>query len=379
MKKKVVVLGAGYIGKAIALDLQRNFRVTAVDVDVQRLQALKTPHGLQTVQADLSDSTAVRQVIADADLVVGALPSAIGFQTLRTVIEAGKPVVDISFFSQDPFSLDRLATQREVVAVVDCGVAPGLSNIILGYHNQHMRVERFRCLVGGLPVARSLPYQYKAPFSPRDVLEEYTRPARLVENGQIVVKPALSDIELVEFPNIGTLEAFLTDGLRSLLHTMSIPNMVEKTLRYPGHAELMRVFRDTGFFDSEPVQINDRTVAPVEVTAKLLFPHWKLQPGEEEWTLLRVEISGTEAGEKKSYCYELQDRYHPGTRTTSMARTTGYTCAAVANLILEGKFHRKGISPPELVGAHGDCFSEVIAYLEQREVRLSFRETSASK
>ena len=145
--------------------------------------------------------------------------------------------------------------QRGVTAVVDCGVAPGLSNMMLGYHASQGAVSSYRCLVGGLPVKRTWPWQYKAPFSPVDVLEEYTRPARLVEGGCIVTRPALSEPELVDLDPVGTLEAFNTDGLRSLLVTMrQVPDMVEKTLRYPGHIDYIRVLRESGFLGTEPRQ-----------------------------------------------------------------------------------------------------------------------------
>ena len=171
-----------------------------------------------------------------------------GYQALEAIIKAKKNVVDISFFPEDPLELDDLAKQNHVTAVVDCGVAPGISNLLLGYYNERMTITHFECLVGGLPKQRVKPFEYKAPFSPIDVLEEYTRPARYVENGFVVTKPALSDAELIDFEKVGTLEAFNTDGLRTILFTMShIPNMIEKTLRYPGHIDLMKALIKAGF------------------------------------------------------------------------------------------------------------------------------------
>ena len=366
--KKVIVLGAGLVGKAIAIDLSKNFQVTAADINAENLNKLQAHQSIEEMKIDLSNLDAVKEIVSDYDLVVGALPSFLGYQTLEAVIESGKNIVDISFLSEDPFELDQLAKERNVIAVVDCGVAPGMSNMILGHHNHKMKVEKFDCMVGGLPVVRSWPYKYKAPFSPIDVLEEYTRPARIVENGNVVTKPALSELETVEFDRIGSLEAFNTDGLRTLLKTMKIPFMRERTLRYPGHAELMKVLDETGFFNKEPINVNGQVIVPIELTAKLLFPKWKLKDGEEEFTVMRVEIEGMENGEKKRYVYDLFDQYDKATQTSSMARTTGYTCSAVVNLILNNEFTPKGISPPEFVGADERCFKNVMEYLKARYV-----------
>jgi len=251
---------------------------------------------------------------------------------------------------------------------MDCGVAPGLSNMILGYHAPRMAVARFRCLVGGLPARRSWPWQYKAPFSPIDVLEEYTRPARLMENGQVITKPALSDPELVEVEPVGTLEAFNTDGLRTLLKTVAAPHMVEKTLRYPGHLEYVRVLRESGFLGTEPVAVRGATVRPIDLTAALLFPQWRLAEGEAEFTALQATVWGQEDGRDRRYDYRLFDRTDPLTGVSSMARTTGYTCTAVARLVLAGRFTRRGICPPEFVGADAACFERVLADLSERGV-----------
>jgi lysine 6-dehydrogenase len=367
--KKVIVLGAGLVGKAMAIDLSKNLQVTVADINAENLSKLHAYQSIETMETDLSNPNAIRKIISDCDLVVGALPSFLGYQTLEAVIRVGKNIVDISFLPEDPFQLDQPAKEKNVIAVVDCGVAPGMSNMILGYHNHKMKVEKFDCVVGGLPVARTWPYKYKAPFSPIDVLEEYTRPARIVENGNVIIKPALSELETIEFDQIGSLEAFNTDGLRTLLKTMKVPFMRERTLRYPGHAELMKVLNETGFFNKEPINVNGQVIVPIELTANLLFPKWKLKDGEEEFTVMRVEIEGMENNQKKKYVYNLFDQYDKETRTSSMARTTGYTCSAVANLILNGEFTRKGISPPEFIGADERCFKKVLAYLNEREVK----------
>ena len=244
---KIVVLGAGLVGNVMAKDLAKKHTVSSVDISEQALAPLQS-HNIQTTQADLTDQNTLNNIIQDFDLVIGAVPGFMGYQMLKTVIEAGKNIVDISFFPEDPFGLDTLAKEKGVVAVMDCGVAPGMGNIILGHYDAQMQISDYECLVGGLPELREWPYEYKAVFSPIDVIEEYIRPARYVQNSQLITKEALSDTELIEFEGIGTLESWNSDGLRSLIDTMPhIPNMIEKTLRYPGCVEYLKVLRESGF------------------------------------------------------------------------------------------------------------------------------------
>jgi lysine 6-dehydrogenase len=371
---RVVVLGAGMVGAAIAADLASSaagaHRVLSIDRDAARLTGLAARFPFETRVADLSRVEVVAEVCRDADLVVGAVPGSMGFQTLRTVIECGKNVVDISFFGEDPFELDALAQAHGVTALVDCGVAPGLSNMMLGYHASQGAVSAYRCLAGGLPVKRTWPWQYKAPFSPVDVLEEYTRPARLVEGGRVVTRPALSEPELVDLAPAGTLEAFNTDGLRSLLVTMSqVPEMAEKTLRYPGHIDYVRALRESGFLRAEPVNIGGQSVRPIDVAAALLFPHWRLEEGEAEFTIMQVEIRDTGT----ATIYRLYDTTDTRTGFSSMARTTGYTATATARLVLDGAFTRKGICPPEYMGAGAGCFERILTDLAERGVKVEHR------
>ncbi len=366
--KKIIVLGAGLVGKSMAIDLSKKYEVTSVDINEKALSELKSL-GIQTQKADIGNKTILSSLLGPFDLVIGAVPGFMGFETCQTVIEAGKNMVDISFFPEDPFLLDELAVKNNVTVVMDCGVAPGMGNIILGYHNKKMKINSYECLVGGLPLVREWPYEYKAVFSPIDVIQEYIRPARYVQHGQIVTREALSDAELVNFAEVGTLESWNSDGLRSLIKTMAhIPDMIEKTLRYPGCAEYLRVLRESGFFSYEEIDVNGVKVKPVDLTAKLLFPKWKLKPGEEEFTVMRIRISGEENGQQKKLQYDLLDRTDRTTGTLSMARTTGYTCTAVASLVLDGKYSRKGISPPEYLGEDKGNFDFVVDYLTDRGV-----------
>jgi len=362
----IAVLGAGMIGRAIALDLANDHSVTSFDLTAENLNELKERNaGIQTVGADLSHFGEYKNWFSPFDLVVTAVPGFMGFKTLEAVINSGKDVVDISFFPEDALLLDNLAKEKEVTAITDCGVAPGISNFIFGRCNEEMKITSFECYVGGLPQNPKAPFYYKAPFSPMDVIQEYIRPARLMENGKIVTKPALSDREIIQFDKVGELEAFNTDGLRSLIYTMKhVPDMKEKTLRYPGHIDLIIALKQSGFFDTTPVRINDAETTPLEFTSRLLVNEWKLEPGEEEFTIMKVIIK---AG-GKTIVYDLLDRYDEATKTTSMARTTGYTCTAAVNLVAKGLFTKKGVLPPELVGNDKNCFDFVMEYLKGRNV-----------
>ena len=366
--KKVTVLGAGLVGSAMVHDLSKSFQVQAVDLDPQALNRLNGFANITTTRANALDPGLFLEITRGSDLIIGALPGNLGYQSVKMAIEAGIHMVDISFFPEDPFQLDRLAQHQGVTILTDLGVAPGMGNLLLGYHNARMKVDAFRCMVGGLPFKREWPWQYRAVFSPIDVIEEYTRPARFRVNGKEVIREALSDPELVSFDGIGTLEAFNTDGLRSLLTTMNIPDMIEKTLRYPGTIDYLRMLRQGGFFSEEPVQVKDQWVRPIDLTASMVFPQWKLEPGEEEFTVMRVEITGFEEGQRVQYRYDLFDRYDRDTQTTSMARTTGYTATAAANLILEGSLRKPGVNPPELIGDHEAHFQYILSYLKERGI-----------
>lgn len=370
MSKKIIVLGAGLVGNAIAIDLKKSgrFQITSVDIQQEALEKLSKNYNIQTIKADLSKSETVKSVVKDFALVICAVPGFMGYNTVKNVIEAGKNIVDISFFPEDCFKLDEPAKKYGVTAITDCGVAPGMCNIILGYHNKRMKINRYVCYVGGLPVVREWPYEYKAVFSPADVIEEYIRPARYVAAGKLVTKDALSDCKLLNFEKIGTLTAFNSDGLRSLLQTMDIPNMIEKTMRYPGSIKYLKALRETGFFSYEKIDIQGKKIRPIDLTSKLLSDIWKLNPGEEDFTVMKIIIEGNEHNKEKTYIYNLFDRYDKKTNTISMARTTGYTCTAVANLLIEGKFNRKGICPPEYLGEDEENFKFILNYLKERQV-----------
>ena len=375
---KILVLGAGLVGGPMAMDLAGNgeFEVTSADRSPEALARLSGRPGITTIQADLADADLLKSLVKQHDLVISAVPGFMGFRTLERVIECGKNVVDIAFFPEDMFLLDAKAREMNVTAICDIGVAPGMSNVLIGYGASMLdTLEKGITYVGGLPVVRTWPYEYKAVFSPVDVIEEYTRPARYIDGGRMVVREALSDPELINFPGIGTLEAFNSDGLRTLATTIKGDFLIEKTLRYKGHIEKMAVLRDTGFFDKEPISINGTMISPLEFTSKLLFPKWKLQEGEEDITIMQVITEGLKNGVRKRYTWDLHDRYDKSTGVHSMARTTGYTATVVARLLAKGLYSHKGVSAPEYLGRDENIVKFLFKGLEERGV--VYKETLA--
>ncbi len=375
--KKVVVLGAGRVGHVIARDLSEDpeIKVTVADRRGDLLDASASSIDCEAVQEDLSNPQTVGKLVSGYDLAVGALPGALGYQVLEGVIASGKQCIDISFMPEDPRSLCEKAKETGSTVIYDFGVAPGMSNLLAAAAAKEASPPRqISIMVGGLPVVRRQPWEYAAPFSPADVLEEYTRPARIVVNGSIVTRPALSGLETMDFGQVGTLEAFYTDGLRSLLDTVPCPGMEEKTLRYPGYASKIGLLRESGFLKNEPVEVNGVEVVPVQLALKLLEPIWHLDDAAEEFTVMKIVTTGGTPNNYKRVTWELLDYTDRDRKETSMARTTGFPAALAARAMLNGKTSLEpGVHPPEALATHPAFVEEMLANLEQRGV--SFRKT----
>ncbi len=349
--KKVVVLGAGLVGSPIALDLayHNEYEVLAVDVLGANFPKLKKG-GVFTKKMDFSQKGVLESAIADADFVINATPGFMGFESLKRIISAAKNCIDIAFYPENLFDLNDLAKQKGVCVISDIGVAPGMSNLLSAYgHSLLDETEDIKIYVGGLPLIRQKPWEYKAPFSPVDVIEEYTRPARFIVDGQLVTKAALTDLEILEFPHVGPLEAFNSDGLRSLMYTLEVPNMIEKTLRYPSYVDKIKLLRDSGFFDTEKRMINGKEISPLELTSNLLFDQWKLKEGDRDLTVMQIRVSGKKEGKDQTHIFDLYDEQDPNTGVHSMARTTGYTATVAMRLMDAGLYKVQGISAPEFL------------------------------
>jgi len=385
MIKRVAVLGGGMVGSAIALDLATDFDVIVCDISKDTLEKIKSRNRhIKTNHIDfVNDVKELFRIVKYCNIVVNASPGNIGYFVAESILKSLKSdggfikgIVDIAFYPEDPNGLNSLADACGVKYLVDFGVAPGCSNLIYGHEDFLSRqsckvgaeINDFVCYVGGLPVERVAPWEYKAPFSPSDVLAEYIRPARYVEARQEKVKPALSEPELLNFPVVGTLEAFLTDGARTLLKDANggCPwRIVEKTMRYPGYRDKMVLLRDMGLLDDKPI-ING--VSPLDITSKLLSGPWSFKDGEEDITVMRI-ISKTYVDNKiQTVQWDLFDKYDAKTNISSMARTTGYTCTAAVRMLVNDLWAKPGTITPEEVGASKECFDFIMSELKNRNV-----------
>lgn len=324
--------------------------------------------GLKTERFEALDPDAFEHVLDGCDLAVNALPGHLGHRALKAIISTGTDCVDIAFTPEDARHLDPAVRANDATVVVDAGVAPGLSNLLAARLLADLGADAIASLdifVGGLPVRRTPPWEYAAPFSLADVIEEYTRPARLKRKGQVVEVAALTGRRPLEVTGVGTLEAFLTDGLRSLLD-LPLDDMAEYTLRYPGHAARVELLRETGLFSTIPIKTSAGQITPREMTLELLKQQWRLKPGEPEFTHLRVEAT-TKAGDVAGWT--VHDNGLEG--WTSMARTTGLTAVAFADLILDGTIDETGVHPPEVYGGNDVIVDMVLNKLRKAQISVT--------
>lgn len=362
---KVLVLGCGLVGKTIAEDLAIDFDVTVVDTNQENLDKINKTNTIKCICGDVfSDS--IEKEIDKNNIVVGALPGSCGYVAAEQVLLHGVNYVDISFAPEDlREDLQDLAEEKNCTCLIDFGVAPGLSNLIFGYYYSILKkMHKYEIFVGGLPQNPAPPWYYKAPFSPNDVIEEYIRPARFIKNGEIVTKPALSDIKpestWLYSDKLMALESFLTDGVRTLLDYTDVDTIIEKTIRYSGYAEKIKILRDTGLLN----QPHKKTVS------KLLVDAWEMTEEDKDFTIMRLNIVGEDIfGHPVNETYTLFDEYDEQTNTSSMARTTGYMCTAGVRLINKNDLDI-GMFTPEGIGHNPYFVQFIIDELEKRNVIL---------
>jgi lysine 6-dehydrogenase len=340
------------------------------DIDEARAKAAASRiPGAGWTTIDTSDHGSLRDRIGGHDLALGALPGDYGYAALKAAVEAGVDMLDVSFTPEDPTQLDASAKERGVTVVPDCGVAPGLSNILVGYGASRLdEVEKAHVMVGGIPEEPVPPLGYTITWSAEGLVDEYVRDVRIVEGGETVEVPALSGLEEIEFPGVGTLEAFYTDGLRTLAESLpGVDEMWEKTLRYPGHVEKVRLLRDLGFFSDEPVKVKGQPVSPRLATARLLERSlWMPEVGD--LLAMQITVQGKAAGEERGYVFRVLDRYDHEGKVSAMARTTGYTAAIVAGMLAKGKIDEAGVVPPERLGMDPGFTEELLRELKKRDI-----------
>lgn len=372
---KALIVGSGMVGSEIAHDLSRSpefSTVTVVDANKANLARVESSKKIRPILGDVLKGPLLAKLLDQVDLVCGALPGRLGFLLMKRVIEQGKNLVDISYTPEDPFQLDKLAKRNGCLLIPQCGVAPGLSNICVGNASSRLaNVARVRILVGGLPQHPVPPLNYEFVFSPDDVINEYTREATIIKNGRVTKAPSLSGRGELMFPSVGRLEYFLTDGLGTLTESFTgVDEMGEYTLRYPGHATLMDSLRMLGMLEKKPVTISGAKVEPRKLVLEFMKP-LMAHPGRGDLLAFRVEVDGrTEDRKSRRISYRMLDFYNPRTRVSAMARTTAYTCTAVANLVARRAISATGVVPPEKIGRDQRLFRWVKSYLSSHGVKL---------
>jgi len=378
---KVLVLGCGNIGSVAAEDFAKSVssvEVFVADKNVARAKEVAQRIGTANVswiQLDTSKYRELTNTLRNFDLAMGFLPGELGYRLVEACVDVGIDLVDVSYMLENPLTMNDEAVRANVTIVPDCGLAPGVSNILVGHALRRLdKVQTVRIMVGGLPDTPIPPLGYVITWSPESLIDEYTRKARIVEEGEIVDVEALKGLEEVEFPHFGRLEAFYTDGLRTLLHTVkNVETMWEKTLRYPGHAEKVRLLKALGFFEERQIAVEGVSLSPRRLTVKLLEEKlWK--PEVKDVVTLKVEVSGVKSGRQVRYDYHLLDRFDEKQGITAMARTTAYPVSITAQLILREAIREKGVIPPEKLGMNEELFQVFLNELEKRGVKITEEE-----
>lgn len=372
---KVIVLGSGKIGSIMARDFSESnpgSKVTLGDISEDRAkEAASGIKGASGATIATSDHEALTEQLSGYDLILGALPGDYGYRALEAAIEAKVDTVDVSFTPENPTQLDGAARSAGVTIIPDCGVAPGLSSILTGYSTSRLdKVREAHIMVGGIPETPVPPLGYTITWSAEGLIDEYVRDVTIIENGEKVQVPALSGLEEIDFPGVGKLEAFYTDGLRTLAVSFpEVESMWEKTLRYTGHVEKVRLLRELGFFSDEPVTVEGGEVQPRLVTARLLERTlWKPEIGD--LLAMNIEVRGEAGGKKTGYRYRIIDRFDHETGVTAMARTTAYTASIVAGMLAQGTIKGPGVIPPEKLGMKKGFTENLIAQLKRRGVHI---------
>ncbi len=374
---KALVIGCGNIGSIAAEDLAKNasqVEVIAADNNQTRAKATAEKIGTDNVswtQLDISDREKLGKTLNDVDLAVGFLPGKLGYRLAEACIEAERDLVDVSYMAENILLLDRKASEAGVTIVPDCGLAPGISNVLVGQSlNRIGRPDAVHIMVGGLPEKPLPPLGYTITWSPESLIDEYTRKAGIIIRGNKREVEPLSGLEKIHFPGIGELEAFYTDGLRTLMHSIGeINEMWEKTLRYPGHADKIKLLKRLGFFDEKKIEVEGMKISPRKLTVRLLTE--KLQsPDARDIVALRVEVTGFKNGKRTRIIDHMLDSYDEKNGITSMARTTAYPASIVAQLILNKTLKEKGVVPPEKIGMDNHLFNAFIGELEKRRVKI---------
>ena len=379
---KTLVIGCGNIGLVVARDLAESLpstKVVLADVDKVRLIGATSSIERQNVswiRLDASNKTSLVNAMRRFDLAVGALPGSMGYRVCKAAIEAKTDLVDVSYMPEDVMTLNKDASRADIGLLPDYGMSPGLGNILAGHAiGQLESVESVHMLNGGLPEKPLPPLGYVITWSVNDLIDMYTRKVNIVQNGKTVQVEPLTGLEEIEFPGVGKLEAFYTDGLRTLLHTVKdCKEMWEKTLRYPKHVERIKLLKTLGFFEEEPVRIGNTSVSPRDVTARLFEREFK-KKDVPDIVVMCIQVTGTQNGKRVTFTYYVFESFDKKLHVTAMARTTAYTASAAAQLMARGMITAKGVIPPETLGMSQRLYEEFMSIMKSHKVSATEHKT----
>lgn len=373
---KILVLGSGLIGPAAAFNSMSDPEVsqvtlcdlnqTALDQAAEKLARLPGSEKVTTVALDLRDEAAAIELMRGYDAIVGALPGLVTALGIRPAIKAGTPLVDLTRPSpEETAELKALAEETGSLIVLSCGLEPGLTEIMTHHLADRLdRVDEVHIKCGGIPAEPAPPLGYKIVFGGRRLpLREFD--ARIVEDGQLKPIPRYSGVEQLDFPGVGAVEAWHEGFMPWLLELPALKNLrlgTQKTIRWPGYAAKVTLLKEMGLLSLEPVEVDGVQVRPKHVLDAVMYPKVKLEEGEREVTLFKVEVSGQKDGQARRYTTQMVDWYDEKTGMTSMARTTAYTGAIMARMIARGDVSAAGIYPPEQLVA-GAAFERMVTEL----------------
>ncbi len=372
---RMLVLGAGLQGSACAYDLLQNPEVKEVrlaDLHTGHLAQFLAPYSgerLIYTTLDVRDKEAVLALMRQSDAAMSAIPYYFNFELAAIAVEAGIHFSDLGGNTEIVFkqkTLDEAAKKKGITIIPDCGLAPGMVNILAEHTIRQLdAVETIRIYVGGLPQRPEPPLNYQIVYSLEGVLDYYTTLSWVLRKGKRTQVKALSEIEGVNFGgSLGELEGFHTAGGLSTMafrYEGKIPTMEYKTLRYPGHARIMEAIRELGLLDLKPVDVKGVRVVPRDLVA------------------LRVYAEGTKDGKPKRIGWEMVDYYDEENGISAMERSTGYSLSITGQMQARGEIGKAGVfTPDEAVPAEknarkGFSKNEELSHRPQRKAGSSQR------
>lgn len=361
---RMLVLGAGLQGSACAYDLLTHTEadVVVADITVDNVPDFLRPYvggRLTLQQVDANDRASVRKVMEGVTATMSAFPYYFNLEMATDAVESGSHFCDLGGNTEIVLRQKELharAREKGVSVIPDCGLAPGMVNILAQYGISRLdRVDAVRIKVGGLPQNPEPPLNYQLVYSLEGALDYYTTLSWVLRDGKPTQVKALSEIEELEFPGVGTLEAFHTAGGLSTMaqsYEGKVPTMEYKTLRFPGHAKAMETIRDLGLLDLEPVDVKGTRVVPRDVFLAIVGPRlrkdYRVSP---DMVVLRVEAEGEKDGRPALFRWDLLDKFDPNAGITAMMRTTGFSLAITGAFQAEGMIEPGVWTPDEAMPA----------------------------